>query len=53
MSDAGIFIVGLVTFLLFSGGITFTLTEVQRLGAQAAAKTPQLQTLDSARRKSS
>ena len=42
MSDAGIFIVGLVTFLLFSGGIAFTLTEVQRLGAQATAKGPQL-----------
>ena len=39
MTNTAIFAVGLFTFLLFSGGIAFTLIEVQRLGAEASEKT--------------
>jgi len=38
MSDAVIFSVGVVTFLLFAGGIFITVTEVRRLGAEATHK---------------
>jgi hypothetical protein len=51
MSDTMIFTVGLVTFLLFAGGIAFTLSEVQRLGAQATASASQPRVLESKTRR--
>jgi hypothetical protein len=38
MSDTMIFIVGMVTFLLLSGGLAFTVLEVRRLDEQAKVK---------------
>ena len=38
MSDTAIFVVGVFTFLLFSGGLVFTFLEVRRIEEETKAK---------------
>jgi hypothetical protein len=38
MSDTAIFVVGGFAFLLLSGGLTFTVLDVRRLGQEAEAR---------------
>ena len=38
MSDTAIFIVGVFTFLLLSGGLLFTFLEIRRMESGATAK---------------
>ena len=38
MSDTAIFVVGVFSFLLFSGGLVFTFLEVRRIEEETKAK---------------